>query len=113
MFLPTSVNVSPPSRLTWRLPSSVPAHTTPGSTGDSDTEMIVLNPTTPSFLLIWFCVPGTPITAISQRSICFVRSPLAIHVSPRLYDLNNRLPPSHTMLGLCGESRMGVFQLKR
>ena len=42
MFLPTSVNVAPPSRLTCTLPSSVPAQTTPGSTGDSETEMIVL-----------------------------------------------------------------------
>ena len=47
------------------------------------------------------------------RSICLVRSALAIHVSPRLYDLNSRLPPSQTMLGLCGESWNGVFQLKR
>src|SRR5512132_1556045 len=43
----------------------------------------------------------------------FVRSGLAIHVSPRLYDLNRRLPPSHTMLGLCGDSMNGVFQLNR
>ena len=42
MFLPTSVNVFPPSTLTWRLPSSVPAQTTPGCTGDSLIEMIVL-----------------------------------------------------------------------
>ena len=32
----------PPSRLTCRLPSSVPAQTTPGITGDSETAMIVL-----------------------------------------------------------------------
>ena len=42
MFLPTSVKVRPPSRLTCTLPSSVPAHTTPGTTGDSDNETIVL-----------------------------------------------------------------------
>ena len=42
MFLPTSVNVAPPSRLTCRFPSSVPAHTTPGITGDSEMLMIVL-----------------------------------------------------------------------
>jgi hypothetical protein len=42
MFLPTSVKVRPPSRLTWTLPSSVPAHTMPGTTGDSDNETIVL-----------------------------------------------------------------------
>jgi hypothetical protein len=33
--------VAPPSRLTWRLPSSVPAHTTPGITGDSANAVIV------------------------------------------------------------------------
>ena len=42
MFFPTSVKVAPPSRLTCRRPSSVPAHTMPGITGDSLTEMIVL-----------------------------------------------------------------------
>ena len=49
MAFPTSVNVAPASRLTCTFPSSVPAHTTPGITGDSETEMIVLYDTTPSF----------------------------------------------------------------
>src|SRR4051812_37567974 len=47
------------------------------------------------------------------RSIFLVRSSLAIQESPRFSDLNSRLPPSQTMLGLCGESMNGVFQLNR
>src|SRR5258708_11753573 len=31
----TFFHVKPPSRLIWRLPSLVPAHTIPGTTGDS------------------------------------------------------------------------------
>src|SRR3954466_11630701 len=113
MALPTSVNVVPESWLTCTLPSSVPAHTTPGSTGDSEIEMIVLYETTPSFLESWVRSPGTPISATVFRSMFLVRSALATHVSPRLYDLNSRLPPSQTMLGLCGDRMNGVFQLKR
>src|SRR5580692_7490294 len=48
-----------------------------------------------------------------QRSTCLVRSALATYVSPRLYDLNSRLPPYHTMFGSCGERMKGVFQLNR
>src|SRR3954452_14521630 len=82
-FLPTSVKVMPPSRLTCRLPSSVPAQTTPGITGDSEIEMIVLYDTTPSFFESWVTVPGTPIIATVLRSTFFVRaSVLATQVSP-------------------------------
>src|SRR5207253_7970583 len=112
-FFPTSVNVTPASLLTCRFPSSVPAHTTPGITGDSDIEMIVLYELTPSFFDSIERPPGTPINVTVLRSICFVRSGLATQLSPRLYDLNSRLPPSHTMLGLCGDNIYGVFQLKR
>jgi hypothetical protein len=38
-----------------------------------------------------------------------VRSDDIVHVSPRLYDLKSRLPPTQTMFGLCGESTVGVF----
>ncbi len=75
--------------------------------------MIVLYATTPSFFESCVLSPGAPMSETLVRSICLVRSALATQVSPRLYDLNNRLPPSHTMLGLCGESTCGVFQLKR
>src|SRR4029079_12897400 len=76
---PTSVNVAPESRLTCTFPSSVPAHTTPGRTGDSEIEMIVLYETTPSFLDNCVRSPGTPIIATVFRSMFFVRSALAIH----------------------------------
>src|SRR5580704_179847 len=52
-------------------------------------------------------------TVTLHRSTCLVRSALSTHVSPRLYDLNSRLPPYHRMFGSCGESMNGVFQLKR
>src|ERR1019366_766669 len=113
MLRPTSVKLTPPSRLTCTFPSSVPAHTTPGITGDSEIEMIVLYETTPSFFESCDLSPGAPIRLILQRSTCLVRSTLATYVSPRLYDLKRRLPPYHTMLGLWGESMYGVFQLNR
>src|SRR5580765_2678292 len=103
----------PPSRLTCRLPSSVPAHTMPGMTGDSAIEMIVLYETTPSFFESCVTLPAAPIIGTLLRSTFFVRSSLATQVSPWLYDLNNRLPPSHTIFGLCGDMITGVFQLKR
>ena len=77
MFFPTSVNVTPASVLTWRFPSSVPAHTTPGITGDSEIAVIVLYDVTPSFFESWAAVPGAPISSTLQRSTCFVRSALA------------------------------------
>src|SRR5689334_408614 len=92
-FLPTSVNVRPPSRLTCRLPSSVPAQTTPGITGDSLTAMMVLYAESPSFLESCDLSPATPITVTLHRSTCLVRSGLSTHDVPRSYDLNNRLPP--------------------
>ena len=92
-FLPTSVNVRPPSRLTCTLPSSVPAQTTPGMNGDSETAMIVLYCEMPSFFENCALSPPTPITVTLQRSICLVRSALCTHDVPRSYDLNSRLPP--------------------
>ena len=76
-------------------------------------DTIVPYETTPSFFDSCVRLPGAPISATVFRSMLFVRSALAIHVSPRLYDLNSRLPPSQMMLGLCGESWNGVFQLNR
>src|SRR5687767_11582145 len=110
---PTSVNDAPPSRVTCRVPSSVPTHTRPAVTGDSSSAVIVLNAVTPSCLDNMVRSPGTPMISILERSICFVTSALAVHEFPRSVDLNSRLPPSHTVLGLCGESMNGVFQLNR
>ena len=91
----------------------MPAHTTPGITGDSEMAVIVPYAVTPSFFESCACVPGTPIRVTSQRSMCFVRSALSIHFSPRFTDLNSRLPPIQIVLGLCGDISSGVFQLKR
>src|SRR6516164_4301408 len=113
MFLPTWENVVPPSRLTSRFPSSVPAHTTRGRIGDSEIVMIVLYDTTPSFFDNCVTLPGAAISDTLLRSTCFVRSSLATYVSPWLYDLNSRLPPNQTIFGLCGDITTGVFQLKR
>src|SRR5215467_15281405 len=112
-FAATVVNVAPSSLLTSKLPSSVPAHTTPGITGDSEIAVIVPYALTPSFLESCACVPGTPISVTPQRSMCFVRSADSIHLSPRFTDLNSRLPPIQIVPGLCGDSSTGVFQLKR
>src|SRR5690349_10159123 len=113
MFFPTSVNVAPLSRLTCKLPSSVPAHTTPRAAGDSEIAMIVLYDVTPSFFESCPEFPAAPITVTLQRSTCFVRSALAVHASPRLSDRNRRSPPIQIVLELCGDKRIGVFQLKR
>jgi hypothetical protein len=75
--------------------------------------MIVLYETTPSFFESCVRSPGTPIIATLLRSMFSSDPALATHVSPRLYDLNSLLPPSQTMLGLCGDSMNGVFQLNR
>src|SRR5688572_593941 len=113
MFLPTSVNVAPLSRLTCTRPSSVPAQTTPAAARDSEIEMIVLNDDIPSFLESCEVVPAAPMTVILHRSSERVRSALAIHKSPWFPERNRRLPPIHMVLGLCGDRRIGVFQLKR
>ena len=91
----------------------MPAQTTPGITGDSEIAVIVEYADTPSFFESCACVPATPISETSQRSMCFVRSALSIQRSPRFTDLNSRLPPIQIVLGLCGDISTGVFQLKR
>src|SRR6187397_1973231 len=113
MFFPTSVNVAPLSRLTCTNPSSVPAQTTPAMARDSEMAMTVLKLVMPSFFESCAVVPAAPITVILQRSTWRVRSALAIHRSPWLSERNSRLPPIHIVRGLCGESRMGVFQFQR
>src|SRR6185436_3833718 len=75
--------------------------------------MIVLNAVTPSFFESCAVVPAAPITVTLQRSTCFVRSALATQRSPWLSERKRRLPPIQIVLGLCGDSRIGVFQLKR
>src|SRR5688572_27801480 len=99
------------SRVTCRFPSSVPAHVMPGLMGDSETVMTVLYAERPSFFDSMVVLPIWPMMLAVLRSYCLVRSGLAIHVSPRLYDLNTRLPPSQMTDGLCTDGKNGVFQL--
>ena len=56
----TSVKVDPPSRLTWRFPSSVPTQMTPGWLGDSASVVVCPGADWPSFLEAMGSVPGTP-----------------------------------------------------
>jgi len=95
-FALTLVNVAMLSRVTWTLPSSVPAQMMFGLIGDSLTVMTVLYCVRPSFFDSIVTFPGWPMRLAVFRSYCLVRSGLAIQVSPRSYDLNTRLPPRST-----------------
>src|SRR6478609_4594422 len=75
--------------------------------------MIVLYAVRPSFFESCAVFPAAPITVTLQRSTCFVRSALAVQRSPWLSERKRRLPPIQIVLGLCGDKRIGVFQLKR
>src|SRR6476660_2785721 len=75
--------------------------------------MIVLKAVTPSFFESCAEFPAAPITVTLQRSTCFVRSALAVQRSPWLSDRKRRSPPIQMVLGLFGDKRIGVFQLKR
>ena len=113
MFLPTSVNVAPPSRLTWRLPSSVPAHTTPGTTGDSETAMIVLYDDDAVVLRELRAVSRhahhRDLAAIDLLREIGARRPWVALV----VRLEQAIAAQPDVLGLCGDSMNGVFQLKR
>src|SRR6185312_7124318 len=91
----TLVNVSPPSWLTCRLPSSVPTQITPGRDGDSRTCVAVELVEYPSCLDAIGLSPATPMIGSSgaQRLMFFVSSFLFItHVSPRFVDLKRYWP---------------------
>src|ERR1700722_9757885 len=90
MFAITLVNVSPPSWLTCRLPSSVPIQITPGRDGDSRTCVASELAAYPSCFDAIGLSPATPMMGISgdQRFTFLVKSvPFMVHVSPRLVDL--------------------------
>ena len=111
MFSPTSVQLAPPSRLTWMLPSSVPTHSSPGTSGDSVSDTAALQALTPSLRERMHSWPRSiwlqrgrafdrPMISTRSRSTFFVRSGLIVHVSPRSIDLKSRLPPAYTTSGL-------------
>src|SRR5690348_15244714 len=86
----TFVNVSPPSWLSCRLPSSVPIQITPGFEGDSRICVASELDEYPSCFATIGLSPARFMIGISapQRFTCFVRSVVFIvQVSPRLFDL--------------------------
>src|SRR5258706_12787134 len=86
----TLVNVSPSSKLSCRLPSSVPIQITPGREGDSRICVASEFAAYPSCLDAMGLSPETPMMACSgaQRLTFLLRSVGFIHhVSPRLLDL--------------------------
>ena len=106
------------------LPSSVPTHRSPGTSGDSVSDAIALQELTPSLRERMHSWPRSiwlqrgrafdwPMISTRSRSTFFDRSGLIVHVSPRSIDLNSRLPPAYTTSGLWGERMKGVFQFQR
>src|SRR6185437_3309541 len=115
-FAATLVKCSPPSMLSWRLPSSVPTQITPGRAGDS--AIIVMSELVemPSFFSSIGAVPGTPRMEKSgpKRFNCFVRSVGFTHqLSPRSVDLKKYCAPAYNSAGLCGDITNGELELKR
>ena len=93
-MLPTTFfQLAPPSRLTWTLPSLVPTHSTPGTTGDSLIVTMLLYDAAPSCFDAIGALPATPMIGRSLRPTLLVRSGDAVQVSPRLYDRNRRSAP--------------------
>ena len=84
MLRATSVQVSPPSRLTCTLPSSVPTHSTWASSGDSATADSALKSLWPSFFDSMGAAPFTPMIVSVSRSMPRVRSCVPVHVVPWL-----------------------------
>ena len=79
------MEASRPLSLTWIRPSSVPAYNSPSTTGDSASEVIVLNVDIAyrSHALSQLCVP--PMIGRVSRSWFRVRSPeIGRQSSPRL-----------------------------
>src|SRR5262245_31299460 len=86
-LLVTFFQLAPPSRVTHSWPSSVPAHTTSGLRGHSDRAVAL------------------PLRVISGE--------IALKSSPRFTERNTKLPAQYTVVGLCRDTMIGVFQLKR
>ena len=95
MLAVTFVQLRPPSRDTWTLPSSVPTHSTFGRFVDSAKEMIVGHAWMPSFFAIVTSLPFTPIVTTSSRLVLVVRSvPSTSQVRPRFDERYNLLAPA-------------------
>ncbi len=88
----SSVQVDPPSVDNCTLPSSVPTQRIFGSSGDSAMFEISLiaSPSLRESLMSRF---STPIIGIESRLIERVRSFVRVHVEPKSFEMNRRLPP--------------------
>ena len=90
----TLVHVDPPSRVTWRFPSSVPTYRSPGECFDSPNAVMLPYEEIPSFRDRVSSVTSIPMIGTVSRSMAFVRSGLASsQVMPRSGDRIRWLPP--------------------
>src|SRR5512145_1222936 len=105
----TLVQVRPPLRVTWMLPSSVPAHTRPGTSGDSAIVKMVA----------WVSALVTsrvrpPLSGLTSAVSAVERSGLTmVQVSPRSVLRKRWLPPNHTTRESWGDRMIGELQLNR
>src|SRR5262249_35273991 len=90
----TFFHVLPPSRVTCRLPSSVPAHSRSLFVGDSLTVVMHGHACTPSCRDSVYLSGTRPMIDFLSRSSPLVRSlPRRAQESPRSVDLKRKLPP--------------------
>src|SRR5262249_36548248 len=86
-FVVTFYESPRPSRVPYSWPSSVPAHSSSGLRGHS-TRAVAL---------------ALPLLVISGE--------IALKFSPRFTERNTKLPAQYTVVELCRETMIGVFQL--
>src|SRR5262245_43555319 len=108
----TSVHVAPPSVVSCTLPSSVPTQRILGSIGDSAKFEISLMPS-PSLRESLMSRFLTPIMSRSSRLIARVRSLDRVHVEPKSFEMNRRLPPRYTVPEVWRDAITGASQSKR
>src|SRR5437870_6376545 len=109
MRAPPLVQVFPPSRVTWTLPSSVPTQRTLVSVGAILIVRIVLYVSAPEMS---YSI-GPPLVTCLLLSF-FVRSGLiGVQCWPPSLVLNTTLAPSNTSSALVAETAIGDVQLKR
>src|SRR5215212_5120306 len=107
-----SVHVAPPSVVNCTLPSSVPTQRIFGSRGDSARFEISLMPS-PSLRDSLMSRLTTPIMSMVSRLIWRVRSLVRVHVEPKSFDVNSRLPPRYTVPAVWRDAITGASQSKR
>src|SRR5436305_1196877 len=108
-----SCHVAPPSVETWTLPSSVPTHSTFGSTGDSPIAVIWLKLDSPSLREILMSRSSTPMSLSVSRLMARVRSGVRVHVVPMSFEMNSRFAPRYTVPAVCRDATSGASQSHR